>query len=289
LIPPWPQLSCRLRAGKGEGGEEDLATLVILSMAKWARFCILNRQEMPGSSEQDRKLRGLSMHSAVSPALARPRSCRGIHSGACRRHISLKFSKAGAEVPGPCTECCRTKPRNFVAIIALVGRSSAVLTSGPTPGRHGGGTWCWGVWLQPRPHTDGANADIDMNAIGLAAKQQEVVQATSDLQKNKRAVASEGPRHRNWLLEPQASRQGNTPKQQWRVFLQPTAKQATREWLPPAAPSSCYHPPPPDCRTRMHCLPVSWRGLRALVTSMGRGAGLATFGITSNFRNSRHT
>ena len=30
-----------------------------MSMAKWARFCISNRQEMPGSSEQGRKLRGL--------------------------------------------------------------------------------------------------------------------------------------------------------------------------------------------------------------------------------------
>ena len=30
-----------------------------MSMAKWARFCICNRQEMPGSSEQGRKLRGL--------------------------------------------------------------------------------------------------------------------------------------------------------------------------------------------------------------------------------------
>jgi hypothetical protein len=28
-------------------------------MAKWARFCIPNRQERPGSSEQGRKLRGL--------------------------------------------------------------------------------------------------------------------------------------------------------------------------------------------------------------------------------------
>jgi hypothetical protein len=28
-------------------------------MAKWARFCISNRQEMPGSSEQGRELRGL--------------------------------------------------------------------------------------------------------------------------------------------------------------------------------------------------------------------------------------
>jgi hypothetical protein len=30
-----------------------------VSMAKWARFCISNRQEMPGSSEHGRELRGL--------------------------------------------------------------------------------------------------------------------------------------------------------------------------------------------------------------------------------------
>jgi hypothetical protein len=30
-------------------------------MAKWARFCICNRQEMPGSSEQGRALLGLCM------------------------------------------------------------------------------------------------------------------------------------------------------------------------------------------------------------------------------------
>jgi hypothetical protein len=30
-----------------------------VSMAKWTRFCIPNRQERPGSSEQGRKLRGL--------------------------------------------------------------------------------------------------------------------------------------------------------------------------------------------------------------------------------------
>jgi hypothetical protein len=38
-----------------------------------------------------------------------------IRSGSCRGHIFLKIAKAGAEVPGPCTGCCRTKPRNFVA------------------------------------------------------------------------------------------------------------------------------------------------------------------------------
>jgi hypothetical protein len=39
--------------GGGGGGADHV------SMAKWARFCICNRQEMPGSSEQDRPLQGL--------------------------------------------------------------------------------------------------------------------------------------------------------------------------------------------------------------------------------------
>jgi hypothetical protein len=43
-----------------------------------------------------------------------------IRSGSCRRHIFLKTAKAGAEVPGPCTGCCRQKPRNSMATIALV-------------------------------------------------------------------------------------------------------------------------------------------------------------------------
>ncbi len=50
LLPPWSAfvLFERERGGAGH-----------VSMAKWARFCIRNRQEMPGSSEQGRKLRGL--------------------------------------------------------------------------------------------------------------------------------------------------------------------------------------------------------------------------------------
>ena len=52
----WSAVVLFERARGGVGGE-DLATLVY--MAKWARFCISNRQEMPGSSEQGRELRGL--------------------------------------------------------------------------------------------------------------------------------------------------------------------------------------------------------------------------------------
>ena len=52
-----------------------------------------------------------------------------IRSGACRRHIFLKISKAGAEVPGPCTGCCGMKPKNFMATTALVDHSRIVLIS----------------------------------------------------------------------------------------------------------------------------------------------------------------
>jgi hypothetical protein len=80
-----------------------------VSMAKRARFCICNRQEprcqvarsKAGSCEVY-AFRGLSR---VGTAL--------IRSGACRRHIFLKIAKAGAEVPGPCTECCRTRSRGI--------------------------------------------------------------------------------------------------------------------------------------------------------------------------------
>jgi hypothetical protein len=50
-----------------------------------------------------------------------------IRSGACRRHTFLNFSKSGAEVPGPCIGCCRKKPRNLMATIALVDPSKTVL------------------------------------------------------------------------------------------------------------------------------------------------------------------
>ena len=49
------QLSCCL-SGQGGGGGGGPGHV---SMAKWARFCISNRQEMPGSSDQGRELRGL--------------------------------------------------------------------------------------------------------------------------------------------------------------------------------------------------------------------------------------
>ena len=43
----------RARGGVGWGGPGHV------SMAKWARFCISNHQEMPGSSDQGRALLGL--------------------------------------------------------------------------------------------------------------------------------------------------------------------------------------------------------------------------------------
>jgi hypothetical protein len=87
LLPPW---SAFVLFGRERGGGGDH-----VSMAK-----------MPGSSEQGRKLRGLCI-----PGLSRV-GTTPIHSVACRRHIFLKFSKAGVdEVPEPCTECCRKKSR----------------------------------------------------------------------------------------------------------------------------------------------------------------------------------
>jgi hypothetical protein len=67
--------------------------------------------------------------------------------------------------------------------------------------------------------TGGSNRpDADMDAIGRAAKQQEVVQATSGHQK-KRAVAKIlGIEFRN-----RSYKQGRS-KQQWAKFLKPTAK-----------------------------------------------------------------
>jgi hypothetical protein len=67
-----------------------------VSMAKWARFCIHKRQEMPGSSEQGRKLRGLCIPRSLPRVGTTP-----IRSRACRQHIFLKIATAGAKVPGP--------------------------------------------------------------------------------------------------------------------------------------------------------------------------------------------
>jgi hypothetical protein len=113
---------------EGGGGGEDLATRVwrsgIDSATPNARRGQIARSKA-GSSEVF-VFRGLS-RVGTTP----------IRSGACRRHIFLKIAKAGAEVPaGPCTGCCRTKPRNFVATTALVDRSSkysAHQLVGPTP------------------------------------------------------------------------------------------------------------------------------------------------------------
>ena len=52
VLPPRSAVVLFERA-RGGGGPGHV------SMAKWARFCICNRQEMPGSSDQGRKLLGL--------------------------------------------------------------------------------------------------------------------------------------------------------------------------------------------------------------------------------------
>jgi hypothetical protein len=51
VLPTWPVVVLFERSRGGGAGH--------VSMAKWARFCILNSQEMPGSSEQGRALLGL--------------------------------------------------------------------------------------------------------------------------------------------------------------------------------------------------------------------------------------
>jgi hypothetical protein len=72
-------------------------------------------------------------------------------------------------------------------------------------------------------YTDGWNAALDMNAIGLAVKQQEVDMAKSRLQK-KRAVAEV----LNIEIGCRSYKQGRF-KRQWDKFLPPTAKKATWE------------------------------------------------------------
>jgi hypothetical protein len=120
LLPPWPAfvLFERERGGGGGGG---------IWPREYGEVGYSLQPQTPGDARKlgARPEAARSMYFTVSPALARPRSARG----GCRRHIFLKLSKAGAEVPGPCTGCCRTKPKNFMDTIALVGRSKTVLIS----------------------------------------------------------------------------------------------------------------------------------------------------------------
>ena len=57
VLPPWSAPCCLSgqEGGAGVGGGPDHVSM----MAKWASFCISNRQEMPGSSDQGRALLGL--------------------------------------------------------------------------------------------------------------------------------------------------------------------------------------------------------------------------------------
>jgi hypothetical protein len=99
------------------GGGGDLATSVWRSgpdsASSIARRCQVARSKA-GSCEVY-AFRGLS-RVGTTP----------IRSRACRQHIFLKIAKAGAEVPRPCTGCCRKKPRNSMATIALVDPSRTV-------------------------------------------------------------------------------------------------------------------------------------------------------------------
>jgi hypothetical protein len=89
-----------------------------VSMAKWARFCIstiARRCQVARSKAGSCEVYAFHGLSRVDTTPIRFR--------ACRRHIFLKFSNAGAEVPVPCTKCCRKKPRNFMDPSALVHHS----------------------------------------------------------------------------------------------------------------------------------------------------------------------
>jgi hypothetical protein len=92
-------------------------------MAKWARFCIPNRQEMPGSSEQGRELRGLCIPRPL-PRWHDPDPLGGL-SPAYLPEI-LKGRRGGVRAM---FGWCRKKPSNFMATIALVDPSRTVLIS----------------------------------------------------------------------------------------------------------------------------------------------------------------
>jgi hypothetical protein len=114
LLPLWSAFVLFERArGGGVGGGGGPGHV---SMAKWARFCIPNRH---------RRFRVARSTAGRCEVYA----FRGLSRVGTDPLGGLKIAKASAEVPGPCTECCRTKPRNFVATIALVDHSRTVLTS----------------------------------------------------------------------------------------------------------------------------------------------------------------
>ena len=116
VLPPWPAVVLFKRA-RGVGCGEDLTALVWRSgpdsASEIARRCQVARSKA-GSSEVY-AFRGLSRVGTIP-----------IRSRSCHRHIFLKIAKAGAEVPGSCTGCCRKKPRNSMATIALVDPSRTV-------------------------------------------------------------------------------------------------------------------------------------------------------------------
>jgi hypothetical protein len=93
LLPPWSTFVLFERERGGGPGH--------VSMAKWARFCIPNRQEMPGSSEQGQELRGLCIPRSL-PRWHDPDPLGGLSPAYIPEN--RKGRRGGAT--GPCTECC---------------------------------------------------------------------------------------------------------------------------------------------------------------------------------------
>jgi hypothetical protein len=95
-------------------------------MAKWARFCLPNHQELPGSSKKDRQLQDLCIPRSLprwhdpdplgglSPAYI-PEIPKGRRGGARQGHVSGAVG--------------RKKLKNFMATTALVDPSRTVLIS----------------------------------------------------------------------------------------------------------------------------------------------------------------
>jgi hypothetical protein len=94
-----------------------------VGMAKWARFCICNRQERPCSSEQDRERRDLCIPRSL-PRWHDPDSLGGLSPAYIPENRKGRCGGARAMY-----RVCWTKPRTFMATTALVDHSRTVLIS----------------------------------------------------------------------------------------------------------------------------------------------------------------